>query len=152
MALLGKKSKVADVKQLSSQIDIVDSLPAQAYLDGEGRIGAIRFAIKGLPPKNLIVHISENFSAVNESNATWTFHKPTVFTILPRDQKITNPRKASASDFNKFQRLFLAFETEADECQFRIEVSFPDEEEHERRRRVASDQLNMTIGGNNERD
>lgn len=83
------------------------------------------------------MYISENFNVVNAKNATWTFHNPTVFNIHPRDQKIRNPKKATLQDSKKFQRIFLTFETKLDECYFQIQVTFPDDEELERRRKVS---------------
>ena len=42
-------------------ISFVEKDPVPAYVDAETRMGAVRFALRGNVPKDLAVHISENY-------------------------------------------------------------------------------------------
>ena len=116
-------------------IQFVTSDPLMAYVDAEHRTGAVRFYFRGRIPKDLNVHISENYMTVNETNATWSYVQPSVFTLLPRDQNILNPSKQTDKDGKKFQVLYLSLQTSQEDAKFSIQVNFPDEEEYERRRK-----------------
>ena len=146
----GAKSSTApkSIQQLQSQvlssapfttIQFVDTNPVSAWVDADARVGSIRVQMKGNVPSDLKVYVSENFSAVNDKNATWTFDKQTVFSILPREQRILNPKKQTDKDAKKFQQLYFLFVTEKPDSSFKVQVNFPEEEEQERRRQLASD-------------
>ena len=64
------------------------------------------------------MHISENHQQVTEANARWTFEKQSIFSILPRDQKIENPRKQTDKDAKRFQVLYLMFVTNTHDSNF----------------------------------
>ena len=83
-------------------IQFITNDPLMAYVDAEHRNGAMRFYFKGNIPKDLTVHVSENYQVVTESNASWSFIKPSVFTLHPRDQNILNPSKQTDKDGKKF--------------------------------------------------
>ena len=104
-------------------------------------MGTMRVCLKGEPPKDLLVVASENFSEVTEENATWTFRNSTIFHLSPRDQKIQNPRKQTDKDARKFQKIYFLFITGIEDSKFYVQVTFPDEEDLERRRNAASDQI-----------
>ena len=42
--------------------------------------------------------------------------------------------------------------TAQEDAKFSVQVNFPDEEEYERRRRAASDQINRALGGAKNQD
>ena len=92
------------------------------------------------------MHISENHQQVTEANARWTFEKQSIFSLLPRDQKIENPRKQTDKDAKRFQVLYLMFVTDTHDSKFQVQVTFPDHEELERRRKLTADQLNSVMG------
>lgn len=83
-------------------LQVIDGTPIQAYIDAENRMGAIRIRLTGQVPSDLILYMSENYQNVSEANSTWTFSAPTGVTIFPKDQHITNPKKATDKDKKKF--------------------------------------------------
>ena len=108
----------------------------------------MRVALRGADvPGDLAVHISENHQNVTEANATWSFRSPRAFTLFPRDQRILDPRKATDKDARRFQRLYLLFESAADDCEFYVQVTFPEEEQIEIRRRIQAEQLAAALDG-----
>ena len=109
-------------------------------------MGSIRIRMLGEVPSDLVLYISENYQDVKESNATWTFRKPTSCTIFPKDQSILNPKKQTDKDKRKFQQLYLVFDTNSDDAQLQVQVTFPDEEKLVSRRRQAQDTLNEAMG------
>ena len=68
-----------------TKIQFFDASPISAYVDAEHRMGTIRLNIRGKPPSDLKIFVSENYSHVTEENATWSFLNPTVFTMIPRE-------------------------------------------------------------------
>ena len=101
----GKKS-TAPVKPVAkkpwSNIQFCENNPIPAYLDADGKPGTVKFQLRGKVPPDLTVHISENYQHVTEANARWTFEKQSIFSLLPRDQKIENPRKQTDKDAKRF--------------------------------------------------
>ena len=109
-------------------------------------MGSVRIRIFGQVPPDLILYVSENYQNVTESNSTWSFTHPTGVTIFPKDQHILNPKKATDKDKKKFQQLYLKFDTSKDDAQFQVQVTFPEEEYFERKRRQAQEALNEAMG------
>ena len=88
-------------------------------------------------PSDLSIYISENHANVTEQNATWTWRNPHAsFTIYPRDQNIQNAKKASDQDKRRFLQLYLVFETGQEDSEFKLQVTFPENEELELRRKM----------------
>ena len=120
-----------------TRLQVIDGTPVPAHIETQAQMGSVRIRMLGEVPSDLVLYISENYQDVKESNATWTFEKPTTCTILPKDQRISNPKKQTDKDTRKFQQLYLLFDTNSDDAQLQVQVTFPDEEQLERRRRVA---------------
>lgn len=74
---------------------------------------------------------------MTQANCTWSFEKPACVTLYPKDQRIINTKKVTENDYKMFQKLYMTFETRQDEAGFSVQVTFPEEEQHERRRRQA---------------
>ena len=131
-----------------STIKIVEHGAVRAYVDADQRLGPMKVALRGADvPPDLAVHISENHQSVTEANATWSFRSPRAFTLFPRDQRILDPRKATDKDARRFQRLYLLFESAADDCEFYVQVTFPEEEQLEARRKIQAEQLAAALDG-----
>ena len=131
-----------------STIKVVEHTAVRAYVDADQRLGPMKVALRGADvPPDLAVHISENHQSVTEANATWSFRSPRAFTLFPRDQRILDPRKATDKDARRFQRLYLLFESAADDCEFYVQVTFPEEEQLEIRRKIQAEQLAAALDG-----
>ena len=131
-----------------STIKIVEHGAVRAYVDADQRLGPMKVALRGAEvPPDLAVHISENHQGVTEANATWSFRSPRAFTLFPRDQRILDPRKATDKDARRFQRLYFLFESAADDCEFYVQVTFPEEEQLEIRRKIQAEQLAAALDG-----
>ena len=131
-----------------STIKIVEHGAVRAFVDADQRLGPMKVALRGAGvPGDLAVHISENHQSVTEANATWSFRSARAFTLFPRDQRILDPRKATDKDARRFQRLYLLFESGADDCEFYVQVTYPEEEQLEVRRKIQAEQLAAAFDG-----
>ena len=117
----------------------------------EGRKGPIRLVLRGKLPKEMKLFASEIHPDPNEHNASWIFEQaPQSNQGLPRAinfkmserksalQQAAQNKKNLNSDLHKqpFIHLYIKFESPQD-CQFSTIVTFPEEEDHQRRRRMA---------------
>ena len=80
-----KLDKSIDDLKPWSMIQIVGGISVPAQVDADKRVGAMVFKFHNEIPNDLVVHVSEYFSKVNRTNATWTFFRPSAFTIYPSD-------------------------------------------------------------------
>ena len=96
-------------------------MPVSGQIVADKRVGAIVVKLKNEVPDDLTVLISETFQAVTDTNATWTFKRPTSFTLFPSDQKFIK----NSESRKKFSQINLVFVTEAEDARFLVQVTFP---------------------------
>ena len=77
----------------------------------------------------MVVYISEYFPTVTSTNATWTFRRPSGFTLFPTDQKFRHSSISESEARKKFSVLHLLFETKAEDARFGVQITCPQEEE-----------------------
>ena len=109
-------------------IQIIGGISVPAFIDPDKKIGAMVFKFHDKVPNDLVIHISEHFTAVTKLNATWTFVRPSGFTIFPTDQKYRGPNIGEAEARKRFQQLHLVFETKSEDARFGVQITFPQEE------------------------
>ena len=121
-----------------TRLELLDQNPLNCVLYAEGRRGPAKCVFRGKIPDDLLLLVSETHQDPSPENATWTFTRPRAALFRPREQKSAPVAKASASSGPKQQalaHLFFKF-TSAEDAKFSCEVTFPEEEEHQRRRRA----------------
>lgn len=96
----------------------VENNPVSAHVDPEARVGSMRVVLRGDVPADISVYISENFPNVTPENASWTFKEKKVFSLLPRDQRIINPKKQTDKDSRILQKLYMLFVTSEANSEF----------------------------------
>ena len=120
--------KSVDAHKPWSMIQMVGGISVPATVDADKRIGAMVFKLHDDVPKDLVVHVSEQFTTVNRTNATWSFIRPSGFTIFPQDQKYRKPNVSEAESRRKFSQIHLLFMSRADDARFGVQITFPQEE------------------------
>lgn len=99
--------------------------------------------VRGKIPGDFNILISETFPDPNPENATWNLTRPRVVNILPSDSKKNDNKKikgpkVNAQTLNKtfcFTNLYFKILSRED-CKFMIEITFPEEEDFQRRRKI----------------
>ena len=122
-----------------TRLEILDQNPLNCVLYAEGRRGPAKCILRGKIPDDLQLLVSETHQEPTQENATWTFNRPRVALFRPREQKSAPAAKVTASSGAKQQvltQLFFKF-VSAEDAKFSCEVTFPEEEENQRRKKHA---------------
>ena len=110
---------------------------------GDGRRGTIRMVMRGKLPDDFKIYASEIYQDPTELNSSWIIERPGRVVSFNMSQaksmQMNSRQKKSNNGDGKqfiFSNLFLKFESMED-CQFIAIITFPDEEELVRRKKLA---------------
>ena len=126
-----------------TRLEVIDNNPLQCIVQAEGRRGSIKIVLRGKLPNDFKIFASDIYQDPTELNSSWIIDKPTkIVTFNPALSKAfqqnSRQRKVHNGDTKQlmFQNLFIKFES-AEDFQFSVIVTFPDEEELIRRKKLA---------------
>ena len=137
---------------------MTDSHPQQCLIQAEGRRGYCKLKIRGKISDELVMYASEIYQDPTAENCTWTFQQPRTFIFNLKDTKSAQMQaskvknnttvggEASSKD-KTFGSIYIKFESILN-CGFSTEVSFPEEDDWQRRKANA-ERANESVLGRN---